>query len=656
MPAPDEEIRNALLAKLLSLVLGDESNVGAYHALVEQYPATALLCAYEAARSMPSTMIRRSRGALFTHMLKNLYWRRRPMRLLKRMGAPAIIVTALAGVLAFLRAGDAAAAEGAGCSVASQQHKLVGEEPEVDLRKQEVSAAAIKAHLLKHVPAVEGSEHARKSITICNAIVTEPLDLSNLRLAGTVRLTGCTFSAGLDLTAASVKGSFSLAGSQIRGSLSMNYLRVEGTFDGRRLQVIGRGKGEVLEARHAFFGGIATFDRAEIRLPLFFHRATFVGAFEAQGAAFAEAVNLGGIRAQDNVLLAGAEFGAELSLLRAKLDRDLSLKGHVRSPASNSAAPARSRGALTMTGAVVDGYVYLGNRVFERTVGISFAKVGAELHAPRTTFLGDVEAAGVSLTGKALFAGASFGRGLILRSGQLGGDLDLTGVRWRALQATSVSRDSTAARLDLTRLRVGGEIRTNTMTAFSGTLLLAGLIHQGFGDWRSETGIEQVIAILRRAQFAADAYSGLETFLKSQGYTESADRVYIAQRRHERVVLRNHGAHLSFLSNWLQDQLVRFGRKPSISLIWGLLFVMFGAFVFKDRYLLRAQKPDANEVPFISWWYSTGMFIPVLDGIMSGFWLPKRSYRVGWYYLFVHRLLGWIIVPLGVAALSGLVK
>lgn len=72
MSTSDNEIRNALLAKLLAAMLGDEANLGAYHALVEQYPATALLCAFDTARNMPSALIKKSRGALFTHLLKNL--------------------------------------------------------------------------------------------------------------------------------------------------------------------------------------------------------------------------------------------------------------------------------------------------------------------------------------------------------------------------------------------------------------------------------------------------------------------------------------------------------------------------------------------------------------------------------------------------------
>lgn len=70
-PADDEVLR-ALLARLLATMLGDEANIGAYHAAVNRYPASALLCAYETVRNVPSALIRKSRGAYFTFLLQQL--------------------------------------------------------------------------------------------------------------------------------------------------------------------------------------------------------------------------------------------------------------------------------------------------------------------------------------------------------------------------------------------------------------------------------------------------------------------------------------------------------------------------------------------------------------------------------------------------------
>lgn len=70
--AREEEVQRALLARLLATVLGDDTNIAAYHRIVDQYPATALLCAYETARNLPSALVRKSRGAYFTFLLQRL--------------------------------------------------------------------------------------------------------------------------------------------------------------------------------------------------------------------------------------------------------------------------------------------------------------------------------------------------------------------------------------------------------------------------------------------------------------------------------------------------------------------------------------------------------------------------------------------------------
>lgn len=70
--ANEDEVLRALLARLLAAALGDDANLGAYHAIVERYPATAILCAFETASGLPPTLIRKSRGAYFTFLLQRL--------------------------------------------------------------------------------------------------------------------------------------------------------------------------------------------------------------------------------------------------------------------------------------------------------------------------------------------------------------------------------------------------------------------------------------------------------------------------------------------------------------------------------------------------------------------------------------------------------
>ena len=70
--AHEDAALKALLARLLAAALSDEVNIAAYHAAVDRYPGTAILCAYETARNLPAALVRKSRGAYFTFLLQRL--------------------------------------------------------------------------------------------------------------------------------------------------------------------------------------------------------------------------------------------------------------------------------------------------------------------------------------------------------------------------------------------------------------------------------------------------------------------------------------------------------------------------------------------------------------------------------------------------------
>jgi hypothetical protein len=55
-------------------------------------------------------------------------------------------------------------------------------------------------------------------------------------------------------------------------------------------------------------------------------------------------------------------------------------------------------------------------------------------------------------------------------------------------------------------------------------------------------------------------------------------------------------------------------------------------------------------------WYSLGLFLPFVDLQADKVWKPKREKVFLRNYMRVHILLGWILVPMVLAALSGLIK
>jgi hypothetical protein len=61
------------------------------------------------------------------------------------------------------------------------------------------------------------------------------------------------------------------------------------------------------------------------------------------------------------------------------------------------------------------------------------------------------------------------------------------------------------------------------------------------------------------------------------------------------------------------------------------------------------KQEDATR-PYKAFWYSLDLFAPVINLEVANMWRPKDNYRWGVRYMRVHKIMGWLLVPLGVAA------
>jgi len=53
---------------------------------------------------------------------------------------------------------------------------------------------------------------------------------------------------------------------------------------------------------------------------------------------------------------------------------------------------------------------------------------------------------------------------------------------------------------------------------------------------------------------------------------------------------------------------------------------------------------------------SFDLFAPVIDLEAASVWHRDRIKSVKWFYLRIHRLLGWILVPMAILAITGLLQ
>jgi hypothetical protein len=160
-----------------------------------------------------------------------------------------------------------------------------------------------------------------------------------------------------------------------------------------------------------------------------------------------------------------------------------------------------------------------------------------------------------------------------------------------------------------------------------------------------------LISSERNRYYSPQPYLVLEKFLRSHGNPEKADEVYISMRRRERQEI----VYWKYPEDWLLDILVGYGRKPWRAALYLLALAIIGVVVFREGFmqLQDRKREDSWYSPF---WYSLDTLAPVIDLGQAKVWEPKPENAWVRNYAQFQRIAGWILVPLILAAITGIIK
>ena len=163
---------------------------------------------------------------------------------------------------------------------------------------------------------------------------------------------------------------------------------------------------------------------------------------------------------------------------------------------------------------------------------------------------------------------------------------------------------------------------------------------------------EALLKLANRSAYSGDVYSNLEAFFSRQGYHADADRAFIAGKCRAR---KEHLRGLRCLVDWFHFLFVGYGRHPWQAIYFIVAFVLLGCFLFPRR-KMEAQKPEYAARVYNRFWYSLGLFLPFVDLQVAKEWKPRNDRHFITFYMRLHILFGWILIPFFLAALAGLVK
>jgi hypothetical protein len=166
---------------------------------------------------------------------------------------------------------------------------------------------------------------------------------------------------------------------------------------------------------------------------------------------------------------------------------------------------------------------------------------------------------------------------------------------------------------------------------------------------------EPALNFIRRSTYNEEAYEHLEDYYKRLGRTGEADNVYIEYRWRQ----TEKAPWYERIGSYLLYKLVGYGRKSWHTLVLSLIFIGAGTIIFWRKQNMETQSAEEQhryQKHYSPFWYSLATFLPFVQLEDAEIWRPRASAQFARIYLRIHIILGYLLVPIGLAAWTGIIK
>ena len=457
---------------------------------------------------------------------------------------------------------------------------------------RQLSAHFLEDLLMGTLPDVKLHRHG---VQIEGACIDEPIDLKNAQIPCLVWLVHCQFNKNVTLGGANFAGGLLLNGSSFKEGADFNSMKV----------------GHCIFFQNAVFEGPVNFISADI-----------VADFVAEGAKFQNK--------EETATFDGMKVGSRA------LFQDAVFEGPVHFISADIASYFDADGAKFQ------------NK--QKEVNFSNMKIRADAFFNNAVFDGSVDFGGADIAGDFVAKGAKF------QNKQKEVNFNSMKVGSRALFQNAVFDGSVNFRYaDFAWLNLSNASWPKVAAQFSMQGMSYKYIRAVPGPGNEPESHTALLKLANQSVYTADVYSNLEKFFLSQGYRSDADQAFIDGKRRERDQYLQERSWLRWCGSWLLDKLVGYGRRPWQAGIPCAVLVALGCVLFSPK---RMEPRNPSETPraYSRFWYSLGLFLPFVDLQADKVWKPKANQTFLRNYMRVHILLGWILVPLVLAAVTGLIK
>jgi hypothetical protein len=469
--------------------------------------------------------------------------------------------------------------------------------------------------------------------------------------------------------------------------------------------------------QHAKISGDVTMSGVQVARDLNLADAVIQGAVslhdERTRAQVGGSLILMGTSVTGPVMLSGACIGGALIALNAALQRDLVADALVgdRTEIGES---------VLLSGARIDGSVGLRGARIGGDVTLDGAQIGAGLVAAaiagghRTEVAGDIGGSGTAISGNLVLDGVLVKGIVFLTAAQIQGSVSCGALGDQRTQASHVLLPSAkisgaalfkgtkiAGALNLAQAELEGLACDGPNTAIGGPIVFQGLRANEFrlDGWACPAGpvdlslakidrleiVEHVPAridltgcefrrlilpgqdhrgLLRSTTpFQRDPYFAMEKWLRDRGEDDRANEVYLDLRRRHRA---ENLSGLRRLADWALDRSVGYGIESYRLAVYLALVCLLSALLFSHP---GAMQPDpvsaARPSESTAVWLAAQTTFPMFAVIAAKSWRPSSQPIVLFHrplplsyddYASVVSLLSWVVVPLFIAGMTGLLK
>jgi hypothetical protein len=171
------------------------------------------------------------------------------------------------------------------------------------------------------------------------------------------------------------------------------------------------------------------------------------------------------------------------------------------------------------------------------------------------------------------------------------------------------------------------------------------------------------LVFLEKGDYFEPAYTNYESWLRGKGQTDQADAVYFAMRDRRRYTellgATTFGeralAAVNYVIGFGHKWLFGYGRSWIYPMVWCVIFIVVGTFVFRD---VRSMEKLDDDVPYrySPLWYSVDLFVPILSLGIAKAWRPKQTYEFLEFYSKLLGLIGLVFLSAVLGALTGSLK